>query len=458
MSCLPHDAGWPDYLQAFYEQFAWAARVGEVGVCFPELDRARYCGRMPVGYKGGALRSALSDGFTDSMLRRPKIADEPQPGTYLRMWTVEGPFPVKDTAPSNGLPPHHVLDTLPSDSAGPRKLVSNTDFVDLKRLFPDAGAALARARCWVFSPEDQECRMWLGQNDGMAVWLNGRCIHQGRYYSAGKYEDRNLVDTVASYAKLQKGWNELRVVVEAWPAPRDKGRGFSVRFCTWGDQPVVGLAYLYDPPTSELVDRYSPPEPGSYYSWDTVKRDFLDALPQLTAADLAAYTGIKGLGVSSEAQGGSGYVALAAPDHSESPTYRSLRSAWQPGRDSDLALNNVLDWARESCAALRFKKDGRDHDLFLVKPESVENFLPLLIEPPDAKIAFKGLPPLERIMGYILVPAGQSKTPVIVADTLLGDGKQWPTDEDDLMDPIAPVYISNKGIKPRVSSQPSPSP
>lgn len=458
MSCLPHDAAWPDYLQAFYEQFAWAARVGEVGVTFPELDRARYCGKRPVGHKGGAFRSALADGFTESMFRRPKIADEPQPGSYLRMWSVEGPFPVKDSTTGGGLPPHHVLEPLPPSAGPPVRLVSNTDFIDLKRLFHDAGPARARAACWVFSPEDQEVRMWLGQNDGMAAWLNGRCIHEGRYYSSGNFEDRNLVDTVASYARLKKGWNELRVVVEAWPAPRDKGWGFSVRFCDWENRPIPGLAYVHEPPASDLVAPYAPPKPGAYFSWNAVKGDYLDALPQLSAADLAAYTGIKGLNVSSEIEGMNGFVALSAPDASGRSSYRSLSSSWQPGRDSDLALNNVLDWARESCAALRFTKEGRDHDLLFIKPDSIENFLTLLIEPPDAKALFKGLSPLDRILGYVLVPAGQSRAPVIVADTLLADGKHWPADEDDLMDPLAPIYIPNRGITPRVTSQQAANP
>ncbi len=98
------------------------------------------------------------------MHHRVKIADEPVPESAVRLWKIEGPYAVKEATPGEGKPGHHVLDPIPSGGASVNR-VSDTDFIDLARLFPKAGWARAVATSWVYSPTDQEVRMWLGQND-----------------------------------------------------------------------------------------------------------------------------------------------------------------------------------------------------------------------------------------------------------------------------------------------------
>ncbi|MBN2560054.1 MAG: hypothetical protein JXQ75_03895 [Phycisphaerae bacterium] len=453
LSCLFHDARWDDYLKAWYDQMTWAANVSGIVRVVPFAEQAISCGQQPARDDGYAYRAALRYHCTRAMLHRLKVTDIPVPDSYLQVWRVEGPYPVDEAPPADGVPGRHALDPIP---AGPApqvvNVVSEESFIDLTSLFPDAGWTRAQATSWVYSPTDQEVRMWLGQNDGMAVWMNGQCLFDGRYYSAGKYEDKNLPDTLACHASLRQGWNELRVVVESWPPPRDRGWGFSVRLCTWDNKPVPGLACVNRQPDKDLAPRYASPDIGPYYSWEAVRPNWQDALPELGAADLQSITAVQGLHVVGDAEKPGGYMAITAPGRPASPTYRSLTKAWQPGIDRDIVLNNVLDWAREACAAFRYAKDGKDHDLLVLKPEAIGAYLTLLDEPTSAAELFGGRAAAERVLGYVTIPAGPSTLALLVVDTLLSDKDDteraaWPVDEEDLLTPFG-KHIPNAALMP----------
>ncbi|MEK6644885.1 MAG: hypothetical protein AABZ08_13355 [Planctomycetota bacterium] len=454
MSCMPHETTWMTVLEAFYQQYLWAARAGEAGSIITDAERALACGPQPGSHRGYAFRSALKYGWMESMHHRVKISDDLVPESAVRLWMVEGPYAVKESAPTEGKPGHHVLDAIPSGGASMNH-VSETDFIDLARLFPNAGWARAVATSWVYSPTDQEVRMWLGQNDGLALWLNGECIHRGDYYSAGNYEDRNIVDTVCGFANLKQGWNELRAVVESWPAPRDRGWGFSVRFCTWENKPVDGLAYRYEAPTDDVAPRHALPEVGKHYVWNDVKSDFVARLPKLGEQELEKITGVRGLGVCGEVQGARGYVGFLAADRTDRQGYRSVRSAWRMDADSDTTLNNVMDVRRESVAAFRYVRDGKPRDLLMMRVEAVPTYLRLLNEPTTTRDSFGTATPSERILGYAWVRAGESMIPYVVADVLLSEKAEWPMDEEDVLNPLAPVYIPNEAVKLRTASQPA---
>ncbi len=450
VSCLYADATWKEFLQAWYQQYSWAARVGEVGEGFPIGDELWDCGHQPAAHEAYSLRAGLHYDFTPAMAFRPKMTDVSPPDSHVRSWRIQGPYPVGDSGGADGSPAHHVLDPL---NAGPAvqtiSIISKTDFIDLKKIFPKAGPALAQATCWVYSPEDQDVRMWLGQNDGAAAWLNGRCIHEGRYYSANRYEDKNIVDTVASHALLRQGWNELRLVVESWPAPRDHGWGFSVRFCDWRGKSPPGLAYLNDPPVEGLAPKYAPPPAGEYYSWQQIKNDAQELLPRLSAADLRRITGIPTLSMDGAVDKNGGHFIIASPDKKASSTYRALSSTWQSGKDRDVHLNNVLDWNREACAALAFEKAGRPHTLLFLKPEALTAYTTLLNEPSTANSVFKGRALVDRFLGYVVVPCPSSTRTLFVLDTFLGDESQWPKEEEDLLNPIGPFIPNPKDLGPR---------
>ncbi len=445
LSGLFDDSRWQDYLAAWYDQITYAAELAELPAGYPLADQALGCGHQPAAHRGDAYRAALRYYFTPAMLRRLKITDVPVPGSAVQLWEIKGPYPIEDAAPETGPPARHVMDPLPASSAARTiRIASPEDFINLAELFPDAGWARAQAASWVYSPRDQEVRMWFGQNDGLAVWVNGRCVHRGLHYAAGKHQDRNLVDTIASYARLKKGWNEVRVVVESWPAPRDKGWGFSVRFCTPDNEPLPGLACLNRRPDRDLAPRSAPPPAGPYYSWPSVKFDYHQDLPALSAADLERITGVQGLRISGAVDQADGFAAFQEPGRTASPTYRPVSSPLRPGRDRDVVLNNVLDWAREACAAFRYQKDGRDRDLLIIKPESIEAYLTLLTEPASAVGGFDGRPPSDRILGYVLIPAGRSSRALLVIDALLSDPNEpekpaWPLDEEDLLSPLGQI-------------------
>jgi hypothetical protein len=447
LSALYDDSVWMDYLKAWNQQLAWAIQVSESGPNPPLVANAVACGNEPIPYEGYGMRAALRYHVPPAVIRRQNITDEPVPGTYAQVWKIEGPYPVNDKAPAEGLPAHHVMDPIPAGPAAKTiEVAADEDFINLADLFPNAGWARVQATSWVFSPEDQEVRMWLGQNDVLAVWVNGRCIHQGRYYSAGKYEDRNLVDTVATFANLKRGWNELRLVVEGWPAPRDKGWGFSVRFCNKNNKPVPGMAYVNRRPEADLVPPYAAPKAGAYYSWGKIRNDFDESLPRLSAADLQAITGVKDLTIRGAVDGNAGHVVITAPGRAQSATYRTLSEAWQPVKDRDWVLNNVMDWSREDVAACRYTKDNKPHDLLVLRPEAWEPYLLLLNEPAAAEAAFGKTRPADRILGYVTVPAGAEEFALLVVDTLLSDGDKWPTDEEDLMTPLSAEYIPNRPV------------
>ncbi len=459
LCALFHDAPWQDYLYAWMGQEAWATSMGETGIYPPFGDEAAGFGHQPIPDLGYGLRAALHYYIPEAMHRRAKISDVPRPGTHVQLWKIEGPYPVNDKLPAKGhRPGQHVMDPIPTTPA-PKTVpfVCRGDFVDLAKILPNAGWARARATSWVFSPKHQEVRMWLGQNDGAAVWLNGRCIRTGKHYASAKYEDKNLTDTVAVTADLKRGWNELQVVVESWPAPYDKGWGFSVRFCSWSNQPILGLACVYEQPEKDLAPAYTPPKFGPYYHWRNVQHDFQQLLPRLTEADLEAITGIKGFRITGQIEKQFGHILLSAPTPpEEGSTYRALAAPWKNGQDRDQILNNVLDWERESCAAYRHLKAGKPRDLLLLRPEAVEAFLTLLDEP-LAGTSFGKLDPADRLLGYVLISAGDSAITLLVVETVLGDKHGWPQDEEDLLYPISEEYIPNSRLFPETEGPPAPS-
>lgn len=441
-----HDANWQAYLRAIYGHFAWAASVGEIEPGIPAPSDVFDCGRQPAPSEAHACRAAMWYHWSSDTFLRINIADTPVETTYLQLWRIEGPFSVSSEASSQQKPAKHVTlaESLSSPSAKAIEFVSENDFIDLKKIYPDAGAALARATTWVYSPSAQNVRLWLGQNDGAAVWLNGACIHTGQYYNDGEFTDKNMLDLICTGVHLEKGWNELQVVIENWPDKWSKDWGFSVSIRTQNGQAVPGLASVYRKPAENLAPRFQPPAVGPYYSWQAVKNDWRRKLPQLTDADLQKITGLANLSVIPAIQGVNGCVALAASNSPSGGRYRKLNAAWKPGEDRDIAVNNVMDWGREGCAALRYKSGDAVHDLLIVRPEHIETFTTVLKESKSAESLFKKMKTADRILGYVTISESQnlSTRTLLVIDTLLGDESGWPTDEEDLLTPFG-EFIPN---------------
>ena len=443
IAALGHDAAWPQYLKALYGHLLWAAEISEGGPGLPGTEDAVDCGLQPTRHEGQAYRAALRYHYDLDTIRGLNIADVPAPGTFVRMWMVEGPFKVNDQLAAGGKPRRHVMDPIPAGTPETVvHLLSEADFIDLAKWIPNAGWALARATSWVFSPHEQTVRLNLGRNDGIAVWVNGQTVLSGQHYASGSFEDKNLVNTLSRAVKLEKGWNELKCVVEAWPGKWSRGWGFSVGIVSKTGTPVPGLAYSFKRPEKDVAPAWQRPIAGNHYSWSKVKDDFRRLLPRLTEADLRNITGVGDLHLVSEARPWEGCVAVVSPSQSPSSTYRKPPEPWKAGRDRDVVLNNLMDWARESCAAFRYRKGGNHRDLLFLKPEAVEAFLLLLDEPDSGGAMFDGRPVHERVLGYCVVSLGGRARTLLVVDARLSDAQNWPIDEEDLLTPFG-EYIPN---------------
>ncbi len=452
LSDVPATADWQMLFRHWNHQFDWAMIVGECGPGYPITHDGIGCGHAPIPSEGYGLRAAMRYYVTPAMYRHAKIVPTVRPTTttrptreptYARYWRFTPPVPIDDHWPSEGFARPHVTDpwrtTAPAGSGPEDSFVidSETNFVDLKAALGDRGWSRARGVCWIFSPALQHLQLWLGHNDAMAVWVNGRGVHRRRYAAIAKYLDSRQVDMVSSAASLERGWNRVEVVVESWPSPYNKHWGFSMRLATFDGRPVPGLRFSVTRPAGGLAPDYVAPEPGYRYRWDSVEPAFHELLPNLSASDLARLTGLRGLEIRGGVEGADGMVAIHVPRREEGPTYRPVPKTWDPTRDQDTRLNNVLDWAREDVCAVRFEQDGQTRDLLILKPEAFEAYLTLLKEPPEARQVFGQIAPADRVLGYVTVPAthGSART-LLAVDVLLSNEKEpWPIDEEDLLDP-----------------------
>jgi hypothetical protein len=261
--------------------------------------------------------------------------------TYARYWRFTPPLPIDDPWPSDGFARPHVTDPWPTtapvgaDPSDTHVIDSETDFVDLMAALGDRGWSRARGVCWIYSPALQHVQLWLGHNDAMAVWVNGRCVHRGRYAAIAKYLDSRQVDMVPSAASLERGWNRVEVVVESWPSPYNTGWGFSMRLTTFDGRPVPGLRFSVTQPAAGLAPDYAAPEPGYRYRWESVEPAFHELLPNLSASDLSRLTGLRGLEIRGGVEGADGMVAIHVPRREEGPAYRAVPRDWDPARDAD---------------------------------------------------------------------------------------------------------------------------
>lgn len=471
LSDIAADADWETMLIEWSKQFDWGANVCEIDLGFPPANDSADCGVKPLVSAGAARRSAFRYHATAGTFRKtligypteevvfevPATAPASEPGNaassapasapakvhiepvgteFVRRWRVEGPFDPAATANPDSSSGKHVLDRLPD--ASPRTVIvdGDDDFIDLSKVLGTTKPSLARTTCWVFSPQDQYAAMWLGHNDGMAVWVNGQCVHRGDYYATNRWADRNRTDMVMSHAILRRGWNRVVAVVEGWPAPNDKGWGFSLRFVDRVNKPMVGLAYrVFDPPEAERAPEWKAPLPGPYFNWSAAKVAWRDALPQLNGESLARHTGISGLTVMGTVRGEKGFVALGVPGEKPALPLRAMPAAG----DMDWRFNNVLDWSHEQSCVYPYTKANQHRALLVLRPEAIAAYLDLLKESPDRLAVFGTRTLPERVLGWIAVPAEKSLRTMLVVDAALGDPKNWPIDEEDMLELPGPT-------------------
>ncbi len=428
-----HDAPFSIYLKAAYSHlFASATAAGRADG-WPSPEAAQFGGFQPGRFASSGLRSTMRYYISAADFARVAGCDERVPDSFLQLWRLEGPVagPAGDDKSAPGM-------EWPESSSTPvTTIVSDDDFIDLRRKYPDAANARVRATSWVYSPEKQVVGVRLGRNDRATLALNGRVVLAAPSLAGSKFEGRNLVDTAFTRETLEKGWNEVQVVVASRPSEKNKDFGFSVSLTTLDAKPVPGLACINIVPPDNRVARSAPPKVGDHYDWADVEQDFHRMLPRLGEADLRTITGVADLRLR-QGGGANPYIAMEAPGRKPDSTYRAASEMGGDGA-RDFALNNVLDLSREALAAFRYKKADENHDLIVVRPEALDAVRLLLKEPESAGKVFKDRTLSQRLLGWIDV--GEMGT-LFVLDSRIADNDAWPIDEEDLLTPYGP-FVPN---------------
>lgn len=142
-------------------------------------------------------------------------------------------------------------------------------------------------------------------------------------------------------------------------------------------------------------------EPRKYFSFDKIRDDIFNKLPELDNAALENITGLK--------------ISIITDDEKycffDVSNIRGILSNVLQTHDiEDSSLNNEINFARETMALIRYADtDGEQHDLLFVRIDILEPILDLLRFSEDKK----ELMPRNRILGYI----GR----LVVIDTFLGE-------------------------------------
>jgi len=143
--------------------------------------------------------------------------------------------------------------------------------------------------------------MWLGFDANARIWLNGKQVFKGVYWSTCQFYGRRMVDQIASAISLRKGWNEFVMQVTGRQQGPDwqtgiqlEGTwGFSVRFCDIKNKAVPGMRWQSTAPQGFAVPREKTINPQSprTYKWSDMSDDYTALRPELKLTDLRAITG-----------------------------------------------------------------------------------------------------------------------------------------------------------------------
>ncbi|MBI2297525.1 MAG: ThuA domain-containing protein [Armatimonadetes bacterium] len=129
---------------------------------------------------------------------------------YIRRWAVCGPFPNDGHAGfAKAYPPEEAIDVMAEyqgagGRVGWRACDANDGLLDLRALCPNQpenGAAYAYVT--IVSPAERDCELWLGCDDGVRMWLNGKeLLSKDVDRSLTRDEDKVPVHLLAGDNKL----------------------------------------------------------------------------------------------------------------------------------------------------------------------------------------------------------------------------------------------------------------
>ncbi len=421
--------GWEVYLHEWNHTLDWSMITSENGKGVPVTHSSDWCGFQPIPSMGRGHASCNHYYMTPGMFLSVKGSEAKRHG-YNTKWLIYGPY---ECEPNKGLETPFIDETSTKFSESKTSTSETTvkdDWIDLKKLLkPSSDAVVAYAGAYVYSPTRQKVRMWLGMNDGIRVWLNGRLVHKGLYKSIAIWEEANEPDQVVPTILLQKGWNSVLVKVENLPRTREdlerlgvkeNGWGFSLRLSGLRNEELPGIKWSVVPPANWTPSKVTPdPSEHKLYRWEEVRDDYTTLLPCFSNKDLEGYTGLKNLHISKE--------CLITCEGAQN------KHNWVGAYDeNDRTLNNLLNWRFESAAVLRYtNKQNQLRDLVFLRPEAYETYISLMRTDPSSGIKRHE----ERVLGYVLVfgledhPNGRV---MLVLDTYVG--KELPAEDKDLLD------------------------
>ncbi|MGC8863503.1 MAG: hypothetical protein ACP5R5_12115, partial [Armatimonadota bacterium] len=421
--------GWEVYLHEWNHGLDWSMITSENGKGVPVTHSSDWCGFQPIPSMGRGHASCNHYYMTPGMLETVKGSEVKRPG-YNTKWFIHGPYECKR---DEGLATPFINETstdFPEPMARTDLAELQSPWVDLKALLkPSSEAVVAYASAYVYSLTRRKVRMWLGMNDGIRVWLNGRLVHRGIYKAIALWEEANEPDQVVPGVMLEKGWNSVLVKVENLPrtpeqlaalGKTENGWGFSLRLCGLKNEALTGLRWSAEKPAGWTQPRIAPdPYAHRLYRWDDVADDYTLLLPQLAEKDLEEYTGLRGISITKDC-----LITCEGPIYKQKLLISS--------DENDRTLNNLLNWRFESAAVLRYRnRKNEPRNLVFLRPEAYETYIKLMRLPQRGTIKSHA----DRVLGYVLV-SGLEDHPngrvMLVLDTFLGD--RLPRDEKDLLD------------------------
>ena len=173
-------------------------------------------------------------------------------GQSNRLWLLKGPFPTKDGTQDFIDPTDPRAQTGQDGWSEP--LYFHDDKIDLDTYYGDPSDCVAYAYAEFDAPKLQEAELWVGSDEGLAVWINGDPVYA--FQGARRHHLPNDREAIT----IRKGTNTLLM-----KAQQSRGRyDFSVNICEPEEDPrydgtrVFGLKFSVPtgdrPTTPEVTD------------------------------------------------------------------------------------------------------------------------------------------------------------------------------------------------------------
>ncbi|HDM37471.1 MAG TPA: discoidin domain-containing protein [Candidatus Omnitrophica bacterium] len=203
----------------------------------------------------------------------PSLAEPTSP--YIRYWLICGPFKdadlntecIKNEANLSPVAGQKV------DGKRWRRFLSCEDKLTFEKdeVFGPYGNSVAYAYCEIYTPTARKVKLYLGSEDGLKVWLNGKNIFTNNAVRSFCF-DEDKIDV-----QLKSGWNRLLIKV----SNITKEWCLSARFIRRGDADIKDLTYrpamLYQLPVKKVeVSSVQPTEPknkGMYDALNAIDKD-----------------------------------------------------------------------------------------------------------------------------------------------------------------------------------------